>query len=218
MEIAKLNLLILSTACFSTLFAQTYTETFDLDGKGVFSDEPNPARTEFSGVNWRITGDFSGLDGTDSFATSGGILTAVDTDQLLTWHSGTFSTQGTTQFQISLDALANGDFENTDALSLTYSLDGAAAVTIADGIFVENSGNGSFNIAGTQLNGSFQNVATNFSTLAGAELEIFISVRNNSNSESFSFDNIVVTAVPEASSYALLAGILSLISLSLRRR
>ena len=117
-----------------------------------------------------------------------------------------------------MDALANGDFENTDALSLTYSLDGAAAVTIADGIFVENSGNGSFNIAGTQLNGSFQNVATNFSTLAGAELEIFISVRNNSNSESFSFDNIVVTAVPEASSYALLAGILSLISLSLRRR
>lgn len=174
-----------------------YSETFDTDDKGILggpcttNDPTTCALNDFSGVDWTITGDLSGMDATgpDDFRTSGGVMTSLngDIDEEVCWVSPLLdiSTAGAVSF--TLDASISGH-DGTDYLDVEYDIDGAGTWTQV----ANQAGGGTHTMDHpTDNNSNFSEIIT-VTGLTGNTLQIRVCVDFNSNTESFTIDNVSV--------------------------
>lgn len=187
------------TMLISMVTAQ-YSETFSTDNKGILSgpcttnDPGTCASTDFSDVDWTITGDLSGMDasGPDDFRTSGGVMTSLngDIDEEVCWLSPLLdiSTAGTVSF--TLDASISGH-DGSDYLDVEYDIDGANTWTQV----ANQAGGGTHTLDHpTDNNSNFSETIT-VTGLSGNTLQIRVCTDFNSNTESFTIDNV---SVPES--------------------
>ncbi|WP_226789111.1 T9SS type A sorting domain-containing protein [Polaribacter porphyrae] len=177
----------------SITFSQ-YSETFSIENKGILpggvcsgSALSSCSSVDFSGVNWTLGGDLSGID-TEGFYTSSGALTAFDIDNEACWISPEINISAPSQVSFSLD-LAWGAIDATEYINVSYSIDGGAFVQVSNVV-----GGGTRTIeypSGT----SGDNTTININSLTGNTLTIMVCADFNLSSEFFTLDNV---SVPEA--------------------
>ena len=121
-----LPLFILGSAQF--LSAQ-YLETFSTPNKGLLAGPcgttaSSCGSTDFVGVDWTVTGDFSGFDGDDTFATnSAGVLfIGGDIDEEMCYESPELAIIGSTSFTVDLEWIHH---DNADYIDVEYMVDGS---------------------------------------------------------------------------------------------
>lgn len=191
-----LFLLGLSFFLSPNTYAQ-YLEQFSVANKGILSgpcttnDPTTCSSNDFTGVNWTITGDLSGMDGTgpDDFRTSGGVMTSLngDIDEEVCWISPLLdiSTAGTVSFLVDVSVTGH---DASDYLDVEYDIDQAGSwIQIAN---LAGGGTHTIDFGTNNNNHTELNVGT--SGITGATLQIRVCVDFNSNTESFTIDDAEV--------------------------
>ena len=203
----------------SPLSAQStiYSESFSTDEKGLIGS----LAEDFTGVDWTIIGDKSGVTASsDYFKTLGGEVVIRDVDATLTWNSAPIDITSKTNINISIDLGANGDFEasgsGADVFNVGYVID-STPYSLFTGVVDEVAAGDPMTVGGTVLTSTVATFASGISE-TGSNLIVTVTAVNGAGSEYFYFDNVLVTAVPEPSTYALIAGILGLSFIMLKRR
>ncbi|MCI4667868.1 MAG: T9SS type A sorting domain-containing protein [Bacteroidia bacterium] len=193
----KLGLIILGI--FPYILLAQYSETFSTAGKGLqgacsTADASSCSTNDFSGVNWSLSGDASGLVNTgDFFITTGGTLTAQDIDNELCWTSPTLDIDIGGNVSISIDATW-AFYESGDYVDMEYSIDGGSFTPIpnySSGLTTDNTIDGSL-IGGGQ---GADSRTISITGLSGSTMVIRICADHNSTSETTTFDNISVPEV-----------------------
>ena len=128
---------ILFLISFSIANAQ-YTETFFIDNKGIL-DGPcssnlytSCSSIDFSGVDWVVNRDLTGLSNPNDFVrTDGGRLHFQDTDAEVCWESPLLDTSGamSTTITISVGLEWFGQ-DQPDFIDVEYKVDGGSWVQI----------------------------------------------------------------------------------------
>ncbi len=192
----QLVLLFVLLTTFNFVNAQ-YSETFDTAEKGILTspcttnDPTSCVSFDFTGVDWTIEGDLSGLDALpsleDDFKTSGGVFTSAgDVDEELCWVGPILdiSTAGS-DVDFNCDVSYTG-FDASDFLDVEYRIDGGAWQIAQEGLIgpaghtISGAGTGSSNDVG--ITGG----------LSGSTLQIRVCVDFNSQTENFTLDNVNV--------------------------
>ncbi len=196
-QIYKMKYFYLFLALFlSQLSFGQYSETFDIDDKGIITapcttnDPTSCVLFDFTGVNWTIEGNLSGLDNLasleDDFKTSGGVFTSSgDIDEEICWVSPVLDiSMAGSNVDFNLDVTYTGlDNTSTDYVDVQYNINGGSWTTaqpnlVGTGGRTINSGTGSTNVAESGLSGN--------------TLQIRVCTDFNSQSENFSIDNVNV--------------------------
>ena len=175
-----------------------YIETFSTPEKGILegpcgADINSCMTTDFSGVDWTITGNLTGIDFDDNFKTFNNTLTTTsgDLDEEVCWDSPGLDISGAGSVDFTADLGFTG-FDNADYMDLYYSVDGAAFIIAAPNTI----GTGGHTINGLSGNGGITGTTSAGATgISGSSLQIRMCVDMNSNSESFTLDNV---SVPQA--------------------
>lgn len=149
------------TLFLSQLSFGQYSETFDIDDKGIITapcttnDPTSCALFDFTGVNWTIEGNLSGLDNLasleDDFKTSGGVFTSSgDIDEEICWVSPVLDiSMAGSNVDFNLDVTYTGlDGTSTDYVDVQYNINGGSWTTaqpnlVGTGGRTINSGTGS---------------------------------------------------------------------------
>lgn len=193
--------IVLCSLCFFPLHAQ-YLENFTgQNGKGLIDAACTDAdlstctpAADLSGVNWTITGNFSGFDPSspDDFGVINEVFTASDTDNEVCWNSPTLylSTAGVVSLSVDLSE-DNTDLESDDYIDVEYRVNGGDFVTVTTAF-----SSGGHSIVGDLPDaGDFGNTVVTASGISGDSLHIRVCVDQNGASERLLIDNITV---PEA--------------------
>lgn len=179
-----------------------------------------------------FTNDTFGLVVDDVNAAFDGFFGIVDTDDLLT-ATWVFDIAGFSDLSLAIDLAAWGDFESSDSLSLTASIDGSTPVdlfvftidedisqdyTMADGdTFTYND---PLLVDGVLTSNVYQTITSSIAG-TGSELSISITAEVNASTETIAFDNLLIegtggTIIPAPT--AAFAGVMGLGLLAGRRR
>ncbi len=167
-----------------------YLETFTTANKGNLINQVN----DFLGVNWTLSPwtfdepvTAIGRDNGDYFQTTGGKLEAVDADMEICWLSPelNISASGTVQFSMDLSWLG---FDNEDYISVQYSINGGAFVSIPNQ-FGGGVATVQYPFPTVDLNGS---VTVTKTGLSGNKLQIKVCLYTNSQADVVRIDNVSV--------------------------
>jgi hypothetical protein len=180
-----------------------YSETFDVPNKGILAgtcttnDPTSCASFDFTGVNWTLEGNLSGLTAADdNFFTVGGVLRAMDIDEEICWLSPVLNMTGTASFSMDLTWLAFDNYTSPpqtigsqDYIDVSYRIDGGSWVTLPNAV-----GGGPRTIsyattpAASNVDGSIS--ALGASGLTGSTLQIRVCVDVNASTELVTIDNV----------------------------
>jgi len=187
---------ILFLVLYATTLQGQYTESFDLANKGILSgpcgnSDPTSCLTvDFSGVNWTLGGDLSGIDA-EGFKTENGHLLSEDLDEVACWISPTLdiSAAGTVSFSATIVIPTGAVWESSsttgsiDFVDVKYSVDGGAFVTLPNITGCPGSGHTiSSSGCGFDLTGPLTYNPT-ISGLNGSTLDIQICFDSNSSED-----------------------------------
>jgi len=208
----KTTLLVAATAALfvSSAQAQTLFDISTIDDMSLSHSSGAPAASPpIAGSETLNLGVFSwgtlATDGSGNTASfTSGIFESAD------WGgTGTFTSIAidvSTFDLIDIAGIYSGSFNTgTESSNFFYNLDGGGEVVF--GIGVEDA--------------SATNVAAVVSSLdvsGASSLVVGFAFNHNGSSDSFDVGGLTVTVVPEPSAYALLAGMLALVSVMVRRR
>lgn len=199
------RILVLLITIFPIISFGQYLETFSTPNKGILpgacSGTKSSCNQDFSGVNWDINGDFSGMDAGDFFQTDGSGRLNGDGDNDTNTPPGIcFETPvldisgvvGAASFSMDL-SWTSWDF--TDICNVEYQLDGGAWVQVPPLVGTDGPGTVDFNSdgntgAGTPFAGG----------LVGNLLSIRVCLQSNSSFDDIFIDNV---SVPEANAMVL---------------
>lgn len=168
-----------------------YNETFSTANRGYLINQVN----NFFGMRWTLSPwpsdepiPGSGRDNGDYFqTTAGGKLETLDTDQEICWISPelNISSAGTIQFSVDLAWMG---FDDEDYISVQYSINGGAFVSIPNQI---GGGAGTIQTAfpSVDQNGSLTVTKTG---LSGNKIQIKVCVLTNSQADIASLDNVSI--------------------------
>jgi len=137
--------IFLNLFLFSAISNAQYSESFDIDGKGILNPGctgtalSSCSNTDFAGVTWTIGGDLSGID-VEGFFTSGGSLVSLDGDEEACWISPTLdiSTVGGVSITATIYIPTGSEWETSttvgslDFADVKYSVDGGPFITLAN--------------------------------------------------------------------------------------
>jgi len=214
---------ILGLACVgSSLRASiVYEEDFTgQDGKG-WTGSGSGATSDFSGVDWNITGDTTGLTASDDiFRVESGVMEMEDLDGPLAWESpSTIDISSAPGFTVAIDLGADGDFEDGgDIFNVTYAIDGGSATNLFTGVVDESAPGDPMTINGTPLTSTLATFSSSVSA-TGSSLQLFVEAANNAQTENYFFDNVSVSVIPEPTlSFPLLLLVAGTVLFSRRRR
>ncbi|MEZ4934321.1 MAG: hypothetical protein R2788_19620, partial [Saprospiraceae bacterium] len=193
---SKLSSIVLLTFLSVSLFGQ-YSETFSIANKGILigpcttNDPTTCASFDFTGVNWTIEGNLSGLVSgaggtTDDFQTLGGVLTSSgDIDEEICWVSPMLTISGTSA-SFSCDISWIGGYNDGDYLDVEYNVNGGGWTTVTS---LPQSGGGhtinGFSTPTPELPDGSSTVAVNSLGASGQSIQIRMCVDFNSFTESF---------------------------------
>ena len=167
---------ILATSTFGQIYSEDFTGQ---NGKGAVGPAPT---TDLIGVDWTIDISSASLSATsDWFQVQSEIMEGRDLDGDAIWFSPSIDISGFTDVQFSLAASESGTMEASDIFKTEYRIDGGAW-TIA-------TTNGS-------LNDDFISATVSQTGLAGATLELKVTMNNGAGSEYHRLDDVVVTGTP----------------------
>lgn len=190
-----------------------YNETFSVDGKGLLTGSSCPdslavncTNANFAGVNWTIYAldTLDGIDPDDHFHTAGGVLIATDLDQVVCWESPLINTSGAAPGAVgfSLDLKWEGfDSEPAgmnppdlvaDHIDVEYSCDGGSWQRIPN--LVGNGVTGHTVVYADGFgNGNAGETTISQIALTCSNLRLRVCGLINTNTETFSIDNVQVT-------------------------
>ncbi|GJM36511.1 MAG: hypothetical protein DHS20C18_55120 [Saprospiraceae bacterium] len=199
-------MILLLVFCFSSIHLAwgQYSETFDVDDKGVLmggcsgTDGTTCTMFDFSDVTWTIAGNLNIIEpgsgakfeSNDDFKTFGGVLTTTtgDIDVEVCWVSPILDISSAgNDVDFNLD-ISYTDFEisDPDYLNVTYSLDGGGFQTVQADLV--GTGGRTINGGGTGT----QNDIGISGGLSGSTLQIRVCTDFNSTNEAFTLDNVNV--------------------------
>lgn len=178
--------------------------------------------TSFASVSNYYSGgtDSAGATGTNMGASFTGAALALQNDELGPYFSHAPS-PGTVMFASDSSALMNFSSGFVNELSFYYSATSSAfdVVTIYSGLDATGSILGSLSLtANAQLGGCSDSPFCNFQRVALSFAGTGQSISFGGNAGNVAFDNIAITPVPEASTYAMLALGLAGVMLAVRRQ
>ena len=188
---------------FNNAFCQ-YLETFSIPNKGILagtcSGTEASCTSDFTGVDWTVNGDFSGMDGNDFFATDGSGRFNADGDCDASAPGLCFETPvldissvaGTSSFTMDLDWVS---WDFGDVCNVEYSVDGGGWIQVPPLPGTNGPGTVDFNSDGNTGSGT-----PSISGIIGNTLSIRVCLISNS-----SFDDIFIddVSVPEVGAMVL---------------
>jgi len=186
----KKLLLVATIICFSASNLQAqYIETFDTDGIGVVgpctgSDISTCASNNLGSVQWKLQGDFSGVD-SEPVTVTGGELKFEDVDEEVCWRSPLLDISGSGPVDFEIPFLAIG-YDTDDYINVSYIVDGGSEVVLPNQF---GGGAGTVQYFGSRLTISETVTA---SGITGNTLMIRVCVDHNSTVEEVRIDDIFV--------------------------
>ena len=204
---AKHLFYLISILLFPNFIQAQYTETFTAANRGILSgtcSNNNPtscASFDFTGVDWTIGGNLSGVD-SEGFFTTSGYLHASDLDEEACWISPTLdiSSAANISFTVIFTIPAGSGWDSgsapgsIDYADVKYSIDGSAFITLPNASGCPAS---PYTISGNECSGLIGPLTftPTISGLSGNTLDIQVCFDTNSSSE---FGRIEEISVPQA--------------------
>lgn len=190
-----------------TVFSQ-YIESFNIADKGIISgtcttnDPTSCASSDFSGVDWTIGGNLSGID-SEGFFTRTGYLLSEDLDEEACWVSPTLdiSSSGSVSLSVTITIPSGTSWENStqpgsiDYADVNYSIDGGSFTTIPN---VSSCPGSAHTISASSCGSSLVGPLTftpSISGLSGSTLDIHVCFDTNASSDDGHLEEV---SVPEA--------------------
>ena len=148
---------------------------------------------DLTGVNWTLSGDFSGFDASspDDFGVINEALTVSDSDNEVCWNSPTLYISSAGEVSLSLDLSLNGtDIESDDYIDAEYKVNNGDFATITTAF-----SSGGHSVVGDLPDaGDFGMTTVTATGITGDSLNIRVCFNDNGSSEQLSLDNV---SVPE---------------------
>ena len=200
-QFTKLNFFLFFVLLNTTTFGQ-YSETFSIANKGIIAGPCGAtastcAVNDFTGVNWDINGDLSGILNNDDFVkTDGTDLTYEDIDEEVCWESPLLdiSTVGG-NVSLSVEVAWIGH-DNEDYIDVEYQINGGTWVQVSN---VLGGGTHTIDFTTTNNNGSTTVTETGLSGTSTISIrvcgDINLGTIGGTTFESISIDNV---SVPES--------------------
>ncbi|MCB0667693.1 MAG: HYR domain-containing protein [Saprospiraceae bacterium] len=194
--------IILFLLLIATNLHAQYSETFPIANKGILSGPCNGTvgtsclSNDFSGVNWTIEGNLSGI-GAEPFATNASNqLVVSDIDEEACWIGPVLNITGASaSFELDLSWLSYEDYNasgvgSKDFIAVQYRIDGGSWVELPNAV-----GGGPRTVSYVGNSAGEDGSLTNFGTsgLMGSTLQIRVCTDNNSIGETTTISNISAT-------------------------
>lgn len=165
----------------SAIYNQTFSSAEENVGvNGTTAGSP----TTFVRPDWSLTINpalYAGSDPNDYFKVSGGVFSGRDlANTTMVWESRAIDITAFSTVRLSVDLAEFGAHTGADFVRATYTINGGAPQLIGE-------------IVGNGTDGVFQRF-TATTAPAGTSLKIFVSVRNDGNTDRHDFDNVQVFA------------------------
>lgn len=187
---------MLTLYLFATgLYAQDYSETFPVPNKGILSgpcdgtDGTTCLSNDFTGVNWTIEGNLSGID-SEPFATnSSGQLVVSDIDEEACWVSPVLEiTAATAEFSVDLTWLGYDPDTGggADFIDIEFTTDGGTNWETIPNLV----GGGTHTVEYISGGGSDGEVTINRFNISGSTLQFRVCIDHNSSAEVTTISNI----------------------------
>ncbi len=181
-----------------------YVESFDVANKGIIlgpcstNDPVSCISTDFSGVNWSITGNLSGID-SEGLKTNSGILLYEDVDEEVCWESPllNISTAGVITFDVDFSIPSGSTWDNsttpgsTDYMNVQYAVDEGSYQTISN---INGCAGSPYTLSGAGcggLAGPFSTTITSPSII-GSFLTIRVCVDLNASSDDGHLEQVAI--------------------------
>ncbi|HLO56869.1 MAG TPA: T9SS type A sorting domain-containing protein [Saprospiraceae bacterium] len=167
------------------VFSQ-YNETFSVANRGIIAGPcsgPLPTSCtsiDFTGVNWTISGNLTGID-TEGFLTVGGVMYGADVDEEVCWVSPVLNLSGSANISVNLTWTL---YDNPDFVRAEWELNGNGTWNQFGGISIPSGD--------PEQSGSSTAVANTIGS-SGNTLKVRVCGDNNLTSEIFTLDNVSVT-------------------------
>jgi len=183
---------MLFTISACSLSAQ-YVESFSTPNKGILAGPCGPsvatcAAIDFGGEDWTVTGNFSGFDDDDIFATntSGVLFIGGDIDEEMCYESPELDIVGSTSFTVDLEW---NHHDNSDYIDVEYMVDGSGTWIQIPNQFGGQTHTVDFPGSGTTGSGTVTSI-----TITGVTIKVRVCVDSNTSSsgESTTVDNLNV--------------------------